>query len=226
MPTTAEYLEQLQILTRDYRNAVQEARQYTDEHLTQDGLQAKRAELTKRAATNHQGKLEALRSKMKIESDYLDSRAERAIPKSEGSTRDSWERVKMLLDAGQGLQQIIDKADAGALHAIREWAPTYLDAKSKGTTTDIAPFERSISQRWAEIVPDGEPIRERLAAVGDIATFDHMANSLTEAFEGRAPAFGSLQDAFAARYAGQMATADLNTVSMPTRQVAQAMSQY
>ncbi len=217
MSTTAEHLAALQILTRDYRNAMRAAQLHTDEHLSPEGLQAKRAELTKRAATNHQNRLEALRSKMKIESDYLESRAERAIPKGEGSTRDSWERVKMLLDAGQSLPQIIAKADAGSLHAIQEWAPTYLDATTKGATTDIRPFERSISQRWAEIVPDGEPIRNHLAAASDIAQFQHMANSLADSFEGRAPTFGSLQDAFAARYAGQMATADLSVVKASTR---------
>jgi hypothetical protein len=211
MPTTAEYLEQLQHLTRDYRNAVQQAQSHTDEHLNYDGLQAKRAELVKRAATAHRGKLDQLISNMDSESSVLKSRAQKAIPAAEGSTRDSWERVRMLLDAGQSLQQIIAKADAGSLHAIREWAPTYLDAKSKGAQTDLGPLERSITQRWAEVASDPEPISEFLATAGDVATFGHMAKSLADAMEGRAPAFGSLEDAYAARYAGQTAMADLSS---------------
>ncbi|WP_087874116.1 hypothetical protein [Arthrobacter globiformis] len=222
MSTIAEYLQELQILTRDYRNAVQEAQLHTDDHLTPEGLQAKRAKLVQQAAANHQGKLAKLRSNFKIEADWLESRAQRAIPKPEGSTRDSWERVKMLLDSGQSLQTVIAKADAGSLHAVREWAPTYLDAMSKGANTDLRPFERSIGQRWAEILPEGEHVREYLDAAGDVAQFEHMANSLSDSFEGRAPQFGSLQDAFAAKYAAQTATADLSVIEARSHQATNA----
>jgi hypothetical protein len=215
MNTAAQYLAQMQALTRDYRNAMQEAHSYKNDHLTAEGLQAKRAQLIQQAGAAHRGKVDQLRASMKTESDQLRAHALQSIPKAEGSTRDSWERVRMLLDAGQSLPQVIAKADAGSLHAIREWAPTYLDAKTNGARTDLAPFERSLTERWAEISPNPEPIREFLDSASDVATFEHMASSLSDRIEGRAPAFGSLTDAFAAQFAGQSAKFNLTTETQP-----------
>jgi hypothetical protein len=213
MTETKKYLEEIQIIKRDYSNAVREAQVYKSDHLTPEGLRVKRGELVQRATAAYRSKLEPLKTNMDTESNWIKARAVRAVPPNTGGTRDNWERVKMLLDAGQSLQQVIAKADAGALHAIREWAPTWLDATSNGETTDLRLFERSLTQRWAEIVSDPAPIRDLLESASDIAQFGHMAASLTDQFEGRAPAFGSLEDAYAARLAGQMANANLDSLA-------------
>jgi hypothetical protein len=216
MSKTSEYLQQLQILTRDHGIAVQEARSYTDDHLTADGLHARRAELVRTAGDAFRGKLAAVRSAMQSETQSLRTGALRAIPKAEGSTRDNWERVRMLLDAGQPLSQVIAKADAGSLHAIREWGPTWIDAQTKGNTTDLAPFERSINKRWIEIAPDPDPIKEYLESASDVATFDHMADTLATRLDGRGYGTNNLVEAFAATYAGQVANFDLNTLEDAT----------
>lgn len=213
MAKTKQYLEEIQLLQRDYRNALQEAQAHRNDDLSYEGLQRRRAQLAEQASKTFSAKLEQLKSSMDAESGQLKSRAGKAIPKAEGSTRDSWERVKMLLDAGQTLHQVIGKADPSQLQAIQEWAPTWLDATTKGTMTDFAPFQRSVDQRWAQVAPDPEPITEYLGAAGDIAKFEYIANSLGDRFEGRAPAFGSLADAFGAEYAAQTARTDLSAHS-------------
>lgn len=213
MTQTKQYLEQIQILHRDYRNALDEAKAHQDSNLSPDGLVVRRKQLAEQADKAFGSKLEQLKSRMDSESGQLKSQALRAIPKTEGSTRDSWERVKMLLDAGQSLHQVIGKADVSQLQAIQEWAPTWIEAKSKGTITDFAPFQRSVNQRWAQVAPNPEPIAEYLEAAGDIAMFEHIATSLSEKFEGRAPEFGTLVDAFAAHHAAQAARYDLAALS-------------
>ncbi|WP_400158530.1 hypothetical protein [Arthrobacter sp. BPSS-3] len=209
MSTTSEYLQELNHLSRDYRISVEEASAHTSEFLTAEGLRDRREKMIAQANFTHAAKLRQLQARMDTAAYRIQSRAQEALPKAPASTRDSWERVKMLLDAGQSLAQVIGKADAQSLHAIREWAPTWLDATSKGNTTDLAPFERSIAERWAELVPNAEPIREYIDSAPDVATFNQMAESFGNRLEGRESSFGSLSDAFAATYAGQQAKVNL-----------------
>lgn len=219
MSATAEYLQQMQYLTRDHRIAVHEAQTHTDDHLTHEGLQARRKELIQRANNAHKGKLQDLRDSMDRESRRVRTAAEKAIPAAPDSTRDSWERVRMLLDAGQALSAVIAKADAAGLHAIREWAPTWLDATTNGNSTDLAPFERSITERWASLASDADPIKEYLDTAPDLAQFEHMAASLSASLEGQNPRYGAgnMADAFAAHYAGQQAKVSLATLEAGTR---------
>lgn len=217
MSTAAKYVEKIQILSRDYSNAVREARNHADEHLTAEGLRVEREGRLRYANDYYGRQLGALRAQMEHESHNLKSRAARSVPAKQGSTRDAWERVRMLLDAGQPLNEVIAKADVGSLHAIQEWAPAWIDATTKGKITDLGPFERSITQRWAEIAPDPAPVREFLDSSSDIAVFEQMAGSLADKCNGGSLSFGvgTLAEAFAATSAGQQASVDLSSFREP-----------
>lgn len=116
-----EIAADIEQLNRDFNAAVSTAQSHADTHLTPDGLTAKRASLVKAAQDTAAAKLQELKSAFDVYVNSAKNDAARVIPKAEGSTRDGWERVKMILDAGISLPQVVAQATPEQLHALAEW---------------------------------------------------------------------------------------------------------
>lgn len=164
-------------LNRDFSEALASAQSHQDPHLTADGLTAKRASLAKKAQDTTAAKLQELKAAFDDNVDMVKRDAARLIPKAEGSTRDAWERVKMILDAGIPLQQVVTQATPEQLHALAEWGPAWMASQSAAARTtglgadawqapDVSQLERSIQARWAEVLGGtaGNAVSEALNA--------------------------------------------------------------
>lgn len=145
---------------RRHTNAQRDAAHLQDPDLSLPALERRRADLAAQARATFAAEVAQVRR----DADALTHRHARQldrVPAPQGSTRDAWERVRMLLDAGRSLPEVIATADADTLLAIREWAPTYLEtlapAPLPGTPrqpVDVAPLERSVRERWAQLKGD------------------------------------------------------------------------
>lgn len=183
---------EIEQLNRDLNAALAAAQSHNDPHLTPDGLTAKRATLAKNARDAAGAKLANLKTSFDAAVDGAKSAAARAIPKAEGSTRDGWERVKMILDAGISLPQVVAKATPEQLHALAEWGPSWIAAQSAAARStglgarewqapDASLLHRSIQGRWAEVLGDtaAETIAEAMSAdvvaAGIQQTATHLA---------------------------------------------------
>lgn len=217
------YIDELTELKRSYSIATTEANSYTNPDLSAEGLAKKRAELAEKATNEYKGKLEALTSSFKRDAAMAKEAGLKAIPAAPGDTANVWARAKMLLDAGQSLQYIVAHADPAMLHALAEWGPTYLEAEAyKGRSDDWAdvsvdagPLQRSIQQRWGQVLGGNAPDRLAKAKEAEVAeaqflpTAEHFASKL----DGVATAADDWTAAIESKLAGQRAAADLSTDS-------------
>lgn len=206
-----ELAEQLKQLKHQYVIAAAEARQTEDSDLTAEGLQKLRASRVDRVRAQFLPQLGMLESQINRAADALSEDAARVIPASQGSTRDAWERVQMLLEAGKGLSDIITDSDAAQLQAIQEWGPTWLSAnrhKAKGVNIGAGygrAFENSIRDRWAELLPNGDIIREAQEAKPLAAELQYSLGSLRTELEGKPLGMSTLASAFGATQAAEEA---------------------
>lgn len=209
--TITEFPQQLQQIQQQYNREVTEARQAQNEDLTAEGLQNYRNQLVDQVRAQYLPKLAALDAQVRDEVEILTKAADRAIPETQGSTGDAWKRVEMLLDAGKALPDIIAAADPSQLLAIHEWAPTWLAAnqhKAKGAnlgSSSEAAFENSVRDRWAQILPKGEDIREALEAKPIAASLSYTIEHLRGELEGKPAARNTLAAAYGATQAAEEA---------------------
>jgi hypothetical protein len=163
MPRFNDIAAEIEQLNRDLNAAVAAAQSHNDPHLTSDGLTAKRATLAKTARDAAGKKLQELKAAFDVYVNSAKNDAARVIPKAEGSTRDGWERVKMILDAGASLPQVVGQATPEQLHALAEWGPSWIAAQSAAARStglgagewqapDASLLQRSIQGRWAEVL--------------------------------------------------------------------------
>lgn len=208
----AQYNARLAEIRQKHAQEMVRINQHQDEHLTPEGLEKARAEMAARARASLLPHLERLQQEFKSDVGTLNGAADEAIPKSEGSTRDAWTRVETLLAAGEDLSDIIRAADAPTLHAIREWAPTWLQAREHKlpqivrTSPDV--LENNIRDRWVEILPNATyaaNLKESLEAKPDIARFEETAKHFRDQLEGKRTGVSTLAAAFGAIGAAQEA---------------------
>jgi hypothetical protein len=209
-----EYITKLTELQRSYRAAVETAQAFTSPDLSNEGIGKRRAELTAKAGTDHRVKLDQLTREFKQEAAETKRAAEGEIPKPAGDTSQAWGRAKMLLDAGQSLQQIVAKADPALLHAVTEWGPTYLEAEAykaradggfAPVAVDSAPLLRSVRQRWSQVL-DGSGagrIQRGMGAEAAEAEFLVTAQHFGSKLDGIPTGADDLTAAIEARLAGQ-----------------------
>lgn len=187
-----EIAAEIDQLNRDLNTAVTAAQSHADPHLTPDGLKAKRATLVKNAQDTAAGKLRELKAAFDDNVDMAKRDAVRLIPAAVGSTRDGWERVKMTLDAGISLPQVVAQATPEQLHALAEWGPAWLSAQSAAARAtglgagewnapDPSQLLRSIQSRWAEVLGGmasksiAEALNADVVAAGIEQTAAHLA---------------------------------------------------
>lgn len=215
-----DYVTKLTELQRSYGIASTEAKNYSNPDLSAEGLAKRRAELEAKALNEHQQKLNELTSSFKRDAAAAKEAARKGIPAPPADTSQAWGRAKMLLDAGQSLQQIVANADTAMLHALTEWGPTYLEAEAyKGRSDDWAevkidagPLQRSIQQRWGQVLGGDAPEllekgkQAEVAEAQFLTTAEHFGHKLN----GVATASDDWTAAIEAKLAGQRAAADLS----------------
>lgn len=87
-----------------------------------------------------------------------------------------WDQVRMRLEAGMSIQQVLSTADADTALALREWGPAWIEVQAFGARSDLdgyLPYQapdttalmRSIDARLAEI--SGTGAAETLTALRD-----------------------------------------------------------
>lgn len=213
---------EIQQLNRDLNTALTAAQTHADPHLTADGLTAKRATLAKKARDTAGAKLQELKSAFDASVDLTKRDAARLIPHAEGGTRDGWERVKMILDAGISLPRVVAQATPEQLQALAEWGPSWIAAQSAAARStgfgagewqapDASLLQRSIQARWAEVLGGtaaetiAEAVNADVVAAGIEQTTLHLA---TKAAGGTA--VDPLAASLSAHYAQQGAQISLS----------------
>lgn len=214
------YIAELADLKKSFDIATTEASTYTNPDLSAEGLAKKRDELAAKVVAEHKAKLDALTSSFKRDADIAKAFGSKAIPAAPADTANVWARAKMLLDAGQSLQYIVAHADATMLHALTEWGPTYLEAEAyKGrkddwadVSVDAGPLQRSIQQRWGQVLGGDAPDRLAKSREAEVAEAEFLptAEHFTSKLEGVATAADDFTAAVEAKMAGLQAAALLS----------------
>lgn len=206
-----DYITKLTNIKRSF----EEAMKVTDPDLSPAGQQ----KATDRIRARYKEELGQLSNEFRREAEETIRTGREAVPAAPADTRPDWEKVKMLLDAGMQLRQIVAQADPRMLHAIKEWGPTYLQAESikskndswdSSAPVDVAPLERSIDNRWAEVLDGFAP--GRIARAGEAAAVAAQFEISAKHFEQKLDGVSGQDDlsmAITAQLAGQAARAEL-----------------
>lgn len=214
----------LQKLQRALDDSLGKAAGYQDPGLNNDGLAAKRQELAKAARAAAGPPLAALRTEVASAAQTSADKAAATLPKA-GTNADAtarltvkWAQVAMRLDAGMPLAQVLASADAETAHAIREFAPSWVEAHSfkagagrGGSRPQEAPdhtgLRRAIDERLAGLSGKGavSALAESRAAAGEAAYFRVHGERLDSLIAGTTPSSTMLGAAIAAEHAEQLA---------------------
>lgn len=216
-----DYITKMTDLKRSFNVTIAEARNYTNPDLSAEGLAKRRADLAAAATADHKAQLEQLTRDLQREAADTKNAAQAQLPPAPADTSQAWGKVKMLLDAGRSLHQIVENAEPAVLHAITEWGPTYLEAESyKGRTdgwapvaVDPAPLHRSISQRWGQVLGGtaAERIKHGAEAEAMEAQFNVTAEHFGSKLDGVPTGRDDMTAAIEARLAGKNAASTLAT---------------
>lgn len=176
-----QHTETITELHRATSDAIVNARNYRNDDLSSAGLHKARGEMLTAAQNTA---IEALAKARTSLTSALATATKSAAStlRADGSTRDEWERVRILLDAGKSLADIVDEATTrDRIIAIREWAPTWLEAVNQNSEPRRSPqqYEDAVNgstlKRLLEIDPTstaadlyaGHEAHARLAPVLD-----------------------------------------------------------
>lgn len=207
MNTPSSLLNRVRSTTRAYDEALREAKTFTSEDLTPQAAQRARLERAEAARQTLGAAVAEIRPAAAASAARIRANLGRR-PAAPASTAEAWARVKMRLDAGHALGQIIREADASTLHAIGAWAPTWLKVNATdGATVDLAPLERALSLRWADVTGD-LALRQAIDDAPVLAELEAALDS-AERVAGGDDSAGGLAGALAARQAREEAEAVL-----------------
>ncbi len=193
-----------------------------DQYLSQDGKSAQLQQESQRLAAKYAAALESLTARMEYSTGVAMTTASKiigAIPApAVADSKQEWERVTMLLEAGAGLNTIVRGADLARLQAIQQWGPTYLEAEAIKTRpgglagydqgADLTEFNTSMRNRFAEILPNGSYLTAGAEAAGVAAEFGRSAQTFTDRLNGQHSSYDPVGEALAAQEAGQIAAAN------------------
>jgi hypothetical protein len=217
-------------LNRTYQAALAAARAHQDPNLSPEGLANRQRELTEQVHRQHRGQFEQLRAQINSDVDTLRRWADSARPQVGTTPADlqraqvAWDRVRMRLEAGMTLPQVLATATQDEALAVREWAPTWLEvnafvAHSKAggpraafEAPDPAAVMRSADARLAEI--NGGEVVQAFTALREAEAVAAGAAPLLQHAEHVAKGVRSdpLTAAIQARYAAEAAGSTLEDV--------------
>lgn len=220
-------------LHRDLKEALSEATNFHDPHLNADGLAAKRQELKDRARETYAAKIEGLREQLERDTSVLQAEADRAGPSlgddpaSLMRAQMKWDQTRMKLEAGIPLRRVIDDAQADALLALREWAPTWLAAQQHqsadhslmgamaATGPDVDGIIAAIDGRLSQVAGGdyGTVLSWARGAAAEGAYAAPMLEHFTGVLNGTPEGKDALGAAIAARMAADESTGDLAVAS-------------
>ncbi|WNB84531.1 hypothetical protein [Cellulomonas sp. ATA003] len=167
-------------LHKQLDDALHAARTHRDPNLSDEGLGNKQRELTQRAHDTIGPQIKQLQAQVHGDADTLRRWAEDARPKVGDDATSlmrhqvAWDRVRMRLEAGMPMQQILTTATREEALAIREWAPAWMDAQTYNAAQhgglsaglysppDTTGLMRSIDDRLAAI--EGGQVAAAIAA--------------------------------------------------------------
>jgi hypothetical protein len=231
---------QLLQLRRDLANEILAARSVPgprtttgESLLSPSGLAQHRRELVDKVRAKYAPKLADLVEDVETRAKFLAGDAQRARPMpgsdaaSQMALQRSWDQVRTRLDAGMPLRTVIDNADLDTLHAIREWAPSHLEAQAFhehqrtglhstgsmiGITRTFQPPDLTwltarIDERYAELAGGkvATALREGQQSAAAVAGFRANAQTLQLELEGHSVPGGPIVAGIAAHYAEQAA---------------------
>lgn len=205
--------DRLNEATARYTAARHDAAHFEDEDLSIPARDRRRAELAQTAQDAYRHDVDAARAALDAAQATHQRNLDR-VPDPQGSTRDAWDRARMLLDSGRTLAEVVATADRETLLALKEWAPTYLEtiapAPAPGEArvpVDLAPFERSLRTRWVELTGD-QTLADALAQAPTLAALEVQLRHAEAVAAGNGHAAG-LRGAVEAELAAQAAAATL-----------------
>lgn len=213
--------DDLRGLMGEYRADLGKAESYKNDHLSGPGLLARRKELRDQVKATYVTKIGQLAGKIDSERHQIVDKSTKAIPEAKVSTRDFWEKAKMLIDAGKPLPKVIADADGQMLAGIQEWGPTFLEARAIQRNSEGTPspdglagererFDRSVKARWAELLPDdlGSAVRAELDTEAEYAGANTLLKYYSDGIARGRTGDGMSAD-MEAHYAAQEATQTL-----------------
>lgn len=210
----------LRTVQRGLEEALGKASGYQDPNLSPEGLQAKRTELAKAARAAAGPQLAALRAEVATAAQEAAGKASAALPKAGTDATGisvKWAQVAMRLDAGMSLHDIVSRADVDTLHAIAEYAPSWVEAQSfkagagRGSrpqsTPDHTALRRSVDERLAQLTGKGavSALADARSAAGEAAYLEVAGRRLDSLIDGRAPSSTMLAAAIEPEHAEQLA---------------------
>ena len=171
-------------LERDLDAATERANTYTDPDLNANGLQARRAEMVATARKAAGPALEQLLAQVDTAAETLASQAAAQLPKfgddpaSIAQSQRAWDKVRLRLDKGVPLRDVLANAGVEEALALREWGPAWSEAAayrppglsesmSPTPAPDHGPLHRSIDARLAALA--GPTVVASLAAAHEAA---------------------------------------------------------
>jgi|GEM_PF-3951824 len=178
-----------------YRAAVNSARTFQDTDFSEEGLAHERQQRVAAARAQYGTDLDRIANDLATTAKLAANDAKRARPQfSRDDLEQAWSKVKMRLDAGMPLRQILANADPAEATAIAEYGPAHLDAehfKNAGghglaegpyTPPPTEQLTGAVDARLASVLGDaGAPLtatREFAAVVAELTpTIDHMRDT-------------------------------------------------
>lgn len=232
---------QIAALNRDLTTQLRQARVATVPGLTAEGLTTYRAQLAAQITAQYQPRIDQLRAAITSDTATVSQWAKEhrpALPEDAVGlqrTQARWDGVRMQLDAGISIRQIVAHADLEEAIAIREWAPAWIKASMfagaapglDGTHTrpDLDGFRRVVDSRIIELT-GGEAhdalTAEREATAAQAAAtplLAHADNLLRAGTGGQEP--DSLGPAMAAAIGARLASQPADAATTNTNQAKQ-----
>lgn len=220
--------ESLATLHRQMAADFQEARAFTHPDYNPEGIQRQREQRVERVRARYGPQLDALEAQVRRDAGVVSRYAEAHRPRLADDAvalqraQIKWDQVRMQLEAGRSLPQVLADADEATCLAIGEWGPVWMRAEHARTRRgvselgdegpDTTGLANTIDARLAEVatgdaqfaVSAGRETAQALAGF-DLA----MQHSQAYAQDDRSGQANALHAAIASHYAGAEAVAGL-----------------
>lgn len=197
-------------LQSDATDDLRDAAAHHDPRLNPDGLGARRTELQQQVREQTARRLAQLQQRIDRESKVVRDYAERVRPRIRpddvaGHLRlqQSWERVKLRLEAGQDLTRVLRSSDADTALAIRVFGPDWLSAQHGTEGDGLADALAGQTADELDLTAFLNTVDARLGQLhgGHVATAVELSQELAGVLAGWSPAAAQV-DLFAQGTAG------------------------
>lgn len=187
-------------LRRTLQRELTDARRYSDPDLTPEGQRRRQGDLAEAARAKAAPQLEQLRTQVRDDSEALQRWASEnrpAIGEDAAALARAWDGVKVRLDAGMNLPQILASADRGTVLAVQEFAPAWLEAAAFATSShglaageyvppDGSGLRRQVDDRLLTITTGDEQLSVAVRREADaaVAGFEPLADHTSALIRG------------------------------------------